>query len=224
MVIFDLKGKIISKQQVPLDNLQIESFDADPVIKPNDLLGNSTTDSNGNFSIQFDKSKFDDVWEFLDGTPDVFLLIKDKQGKQLIKTREAKTEKELQYHIRHEPSTPDPNAPDPYSGNARRMLNMLAEVGELIGIEYRINLDLLNKGELSEEVKKDIREFVNGHADRRYNFDQFIVVLHSLVNSLAEETRVGSIGYDGPQVPRFPRREPYDQVIIWPRKEAFKWA
>lgn len=213
MEIFDLKGKIISKEQLPLAKLQIEAFDADPIFEPNDLLGNSATDSNGIFSIQFDKSKFDDIWELLDGTPDVFLLIRDKEGKQLIKTREAKTKKEIQYHIRHDPSTPDPKAPDPYSGNARRMLNMLAEVGELIGIEYRINLDLLNKGELPEEVRKGISEFVNGHVDRRYNYDQFIVVLHSLINSLAEEIHVGSIGYDGPQVPKFPRREPYDHRL-----------
>lgn len=223
MEIFDLKGSIISKEQLPLADLQIEAFDADPIFEPNDLLGDSTTDSKGVFSIQFPRSKFDDIWEVLDGTPDVFLLIKDKKGRQMIKTTEAKTKKEIQYQIRHDPHTPNPKAADPYSGNAARMLNMLAEVGELIGIEYRINLDLLNKGDLSEEVKENVNEFVNGHIDRRYNFDQFIVVLHSLINSLAEETRIGSIGYDGPQVPRFPRREPYDQVIKWPRNEGFRW-
>jgi hypothetical protein len=201
MGIFNLKGKTISKEQAPFPNLRVEAFDADPIFEPNDLLGNSATDSNGVFSIQFDKSKFDDIWDALDGTPDVFLLIRDKDGRQLIKTREAKTKKEIQYHIRHDPSTPDPKAHDPYSGNARRMLSMLAEVGELIGIEYRINLDLLNKGDLSEQARKDIDKFVNGHLDRRYNFDHFIVVLHSLVNSFAEEIRVGNIGYDGPQVP-----------------------
>ncbi len=224
MEIFDLKGKIISKQQIPLDNLEVDAYDADPIFEPSDLLGKSATDSNGIFSIQFDKSKFDNIWEALDGTPDVFLLIKDQESKPLIKTREAKTKKEIQYQIRQAPSTPDPKAPDLYSGNARRMLNMLAEVGELIGIEYRINLDLLNKGELSEDIRKDIMEFINGHVDRRYNFDQIIVVLHSLVNSFAEEIRVGSIGYDGPQVPRLPRRVAYDQVITWPRQEAFKWV
>jgi hypothetical protein len=224
MEIFDLQGKIISKEQHPIADLRIEAYDSDPIIDHNDLLGNSTTDSNGLFTIQFDKSKFDDIWNVLEGTPDVFLLIRDKEDRQLLKTRKAKTKKEIEYHIRHDPNTPNQMAPDPYSGNARRMLNMLAEVGELIGIEYRINLDLLNKGDLSEDVKKEINEFVNGHLDRRYNFDQFIVVLSSLVNSLAEETRVGSIGYDGPQVPRFPRKEPYDQVILWPRQETFNWA
>lgn len=101
---------------------------------------------------------------------------------------------------------------------------MLGEVGDLISKEYRINLDLLNNGDLPNEVRKELNEFVTGHLNRRYNFEQFIVVLHSLIDSLGEETRVGNIGYDGPQVPRFPKREPYDQVIIWPRQEAFKWA
>jgi hypothetical protein len=224
MDIYDLKGRVISKEKVPIAKLQIEAFDEDPIFDTDDLLGTSATDSEGLFSIQFDKSKFDDIWETLDGTPDVFLLVRDKKGRQLIKTKEAKTKREIQYHIRHDPSNPNPEAPDPYSGNARRMLNMLGEVGDLINKEYRINLDLLNRGDLPEEIRKDINEFVGGHVDRRYNHDQFIVVLQSLVDTLAEVTRVGSIGYDGPQVPRLPKREPYDQVIVWPRQEKFKWG
>jgi hypothetical protein len=36
--------------------------------------------------------------------------------------------------------------------------------------------------------------------------------------------QIGGIGYDGPQVPRQPSREGYNQVITWPRQEEFKWA
>ena len=39
---------------------------------------------------------------------------------------------------------------------------MLAEVGELIGIEYRINLDLLNNGDLDDEVKEGINGICRG--------------------------------------------------------------
>lgn len=223
MEVFNLYGKIISKEQLPIGGLSVQAFDEDPVLNPEDLLGSSVSDQDGLFSIQFDKSKFDDLLEAFDRTPDVFLRIKETNNTQLIKTRVTKTKKEIQYHIRTDPSTPNSMAPDPYSGNARRMLNMLAEVGDLLGIEYRFNLDLLNKGDLPEEVKKKISEFVDGYQDRRYNLDQLIVILSSLVDSLAEETRVGRIGYDGPQVPRLPRRTPYDQVIIWPKQEKFKW-
>jgi hypothetical protein len=222
--IFELKGKIISKDQLPAAKLQTEAFDDDPVLKPDDLLGKTVTDSKGLFTIQFDESKFNDFWEALDGTPDVYVVVKDNQVGELLKTRETKTKKEIQYHIRLDDNTPNPKAVDPYSGNARRMLNMLAEVGELIGIENRINLDLLNNGDPAEEIKKEIRNFVDGYEDRRNNFDHFIVILSSFIDSLAEEMRIGRIGYDGPQVPRFPRRERYEQVIVWPRQEAFRWA
>ena len=180
MDIYDLKGRVISKEKLPVADLQIEAFDTDPIFDPNDLLGTSVTNSLGLFSIQFDKSKFDDVWEALDGTPDVFLLIRDKEGRQLIKTKEAKTKKEIEYHIKHDPNNPNPKAPDPYSGNTRRMLNMLGEVGDLINKEHRINLDLLNRGDLPEEIRKDVNEFVDGHLDRRNTYEQFIVVFQSL--------------------------------------------
>ena len=97
---FDLNGKIISREQIPIANLNIEAYDEDPILKPDDFLGDSVTDSKGIFSIEFDKSKFDDFWEALDGTPDVFLLVKDDKNQDLIKTREVKTKKEIEYHIR----------------------------------------------------------------------------------------------------------------------------
>jgi hypothetical protein len=222
--IFELKGRVISNQQLPVANLQVEAFDDDPILDPDDLLGEKITDSNGYFTIQFDKSKFNDIWELLDGTPDVYLAIKDDSNKEILKTKQTKTKKEIEYHIRLDNSTPNPVAIDPYSGNARRLLSMLTEVGELIGIENRINVDLLNKGSHSKDTEKKIRNFVESYADRQHNFDHFLAVLSSLIDSFAEELRIGIIGHDGPQVPRLPRRELYDQIIVWPRQEVFRWG
>ena len=47
---------------------------------------------------------------------------------------------------------------------------MLDEVGDMIGIEYRINLDLLIMEILMIETKEDINEFVNGYQDRQIQF------------------------------------------------------
>jgi hypothetical protein len=41
--------------------MNIQAFDQDS-IDPDDLLGQSTTDSNGIFKIDFDKSKFSKAW------------------------------------------------------------------------------------------------------------------------------------------------------------------
>ena len=224
---FSLKGKIISKDNRPINNLKILAYDDDPLLNPDDFLGESITDTNGFFKIDFDQSKFSRFLEALDETPDVYIMIKNAQGNGILnntKTRVAQTKKEIEYHIRIADHIPDPSSRDIYAGNVRRMISMLSEVGNLIGIENTINLDLLQNGDLPRDIRDRLQNFVNGFEDRNSNFDHFMVIVSSVINSFFEELRIGRIGYDGPQVPRLPRRESYDQVIIWPRKEEFKWA
>ena len=224
---FFLRGKIISKDNEPIKNLRILAYDDDPLLNPDDFLGESVTDSNGFFRIDFDKSKFSGFLEPLEEAPDVYILLKDTQGNDILnntKTRESRTKKEIGYHIRIVKSTPDPLSRDIYAGNIRRMISMLTEVGNVIGIENTISLDLLRNGDLPRDVRDRLQSFVNGFDDRNSNFNHLMVIVSAVINSFLEELRIGRIGYDGPQVPRLPRRESYDQVIIWPRKEEFKWA
>jgi hypothetical protein len=205
--------------------MNIQAFDQDS-IDPDDLLGQSTTDSNGIFKIDFDKSKFSKAWELLEGTPDVYLVINDSHRNHLLKTKVMQTQKEIDYHVKNngEHDTPDPNAKDIYAGNARRLITMLRDVGNILSKENQINLNMLQNANLSEDIKKDIQNFVNDNEDRSNNFKQIIAVLASLSDTVLEELHIDDIGYDGPQVPRYPRREQYNKVIIWPRNEVFKWA
>jgi hypothetical protein len=205
--------------------MNIQAFDQDS-IDPDDLLGQSTTDSNGIFKIDFDKSKFSKAWELLEGTPDVYLVINDSHRNQLLKTKVMQTQKEIDYHVKNngEHDTPDPNAEDIYAGNARRLITMLRDVGNILSKENQINLNMLQNANLSEDIKKDIQNSVNDNEDRSNNFKQIIAVLASLSDTVLEELHIDDIGYDGPQVPRYPRREQYNKVIIWPRNEVFKWA
>ena len=188
--------------------MNIQAFDQDS-IDPDDLLGQSTTDSNGIFKIDFDKSKFSKAWELLEGTPDVYLVINDSHRNQLLKTKVMQTQKEIDYHVKNngEHDTPDPNAKDTYAGNARRLITMLRDVGNILSKENQINLNMLQNANLSEDIKKDIQNFVNDNEDRSNNFKQIIAVLASLSDTVLEELHIGNIGYDGPQVPRIPRRE-----------------
>ena len=205
--------------------MNIQAFDQDS-IDPDDLLGQSTTDSNGIFKIDFDKSKFSKAWELLEGTPDVYLAINDSHRNHLLKTKVMQTQKEIDYHVKNngEHDTPDPNAKDIYAGNARRLITMLRDVGNILSKENQINLNMLQNANLSEDIKKDIQNFVNDNEVRSNNFKQIIAVLASLSDTVLEELHIDDIGYDGPQVPRYPRREQYNKVIIWPRNEVFKWA
>lgn len=220
-----LYGKIISKDNSQSKGLEVQAYDNDPDPDSDDDLGKSMTDSNGMFRIDFDKSKFSKAWELFEGSPDVYLIIKDS-GNQLLQTGVMQTQKEIEYHIKNKGDSDisDPNALDIYAGNPRRILSMLRDVGSILNKENQINLNMLQNVKLPEDIKKDIQNFVNENDDRSNNFRQIIAVLASFSDTILEELHIDDIGYDGPQVPRYPRHEQYNKVIIWPRNEAFKWA
>lgn len=224
---FSIKGRIISQERAPLKNQKVLAYDDDPILNPDDFLGESLSDTDGFFRIDFDSSRFSGFLEALDQTPDVYILVKDERGNTILnneKTIVSQTQKEIEYHIRIAKHIPDTSGRDIYAGNMRRMISMLREVGNVIGIENTINLDLLRNGDLPRDIEVRLQNFVNGFDERNNNFNHFMVILSAVINSLLEEWRIGNIGYDGSQVPRFPRKKSYDQVIIWPRKEEFKWA
>jgi hypothetical protein len=220
---FSLVGKIITKDNKPAENYSVLAYDQD-FLNPSDFLGQTVTDSKGFFRIEFDRSKFAGFFERLEGSPDVYLIIREgNEQKDFLKTIVAKTNWEIVYRIKLDQHIPNPEAPDIYAGNAQRLLSMLNEIREFIGIEQQINIDILKNKDLRLDVKKNLEEYITGNEDRRRNFEHLLVIFNSLVDSYFEEIKLGTIGYDGPQVPRQPRRENYDQVIIWPRQETFRW-
>jgi len=222
---FSIGGKVITKDSKPAESYSVFAYDKDPILNPDDFLGQTLIDSKGLFKIDFDRSKFAGFFEPLEGTPDVYLRIKEEHGKKdILTTKETKTNKEIDYHIKIADHIPNPNAPDIYAGNAQRLLNMLNEVRDIIGIETQINIDLLKNQNLPQEIRNRLENFANGDDERRRNFEHVLVILSSFIDSYLEELKIGTIGYDGPQVPRQPRREKYNQVITWPRQETFKWA
>lgn len=221
---FVLTGKIIDRANQPAEGLRVKAFDDDPWINPADFLGESLTGPDGSFRIEFDRSRFAPFWELLEGSPDVYISVRDAEDRQVLRTRIQRTDREIEFHIRLGRAPPDPAAKDIYAANPQRLVNMLGDVGELIGVEQSLNLDLLANGQLPNEIRKRLEEFGAGFGERINHFNHFAAAINGLVNSYLEERRLGSIGYDGPQVPRFPHREAYDQVIIWPRKEAFRWG
>ena len=225
---FLVKGKIIDKNNLPLKSGRVTAFEHDDILSPDDLLGEAIIDGKGLFNIQFDKSKFSNGLELLEGTPDVFLRIKNSDGHDLLKTGVMKTNREIDYRIKINHQLPENNVKDIYSGNAQRMISTLREVGNNIGLEASLNLDMIAHSIPKTSTLKDkdmtTQNYNAEFQKRKDNFNHLFVALNSLINSFVEDLRIGPIGYDGPQVPRFPRKEEYDMTITWPHKEKFKWA
>ena len=72
--------------------------------------------------------------------------------------------------------------------------------------------------------RRELTEFVEGHQDRRYNFDQLIVILSSLLTPWQKRLELGILDMMGHRFQGSQEEIPYDQVIIWPRQEGFIWA
>lgn len=214
---FILKGKVRNENNLSVRGYRVLAYDDDPLNR-DDFLGEAVTDGDGFFQIEFDDEKFNGFFEF-DGEPDVYLLIQDRKGVEIVRTRIEKTRKEIEYQIRLVKNKPDTNAPDIYSDNPQRILSMLGDVGSMINQENRINLVELNSQRLPQEIRNRLGQFANGHQDRINNFQSFYAILEGILTSYFEEINLGTIGYDGPQVPSRPRRVAYNQVIIWPRSE-----
>jgi len=220
---FLLRGKVRDSKNETVRDLKVFAFDYDPLFNPNDFLGETAIDPFGLFEIRFDESRFQSFWEFLEGTPDVYIILKDDEGKQILKSENKKTRREIEYQIKLVDHTPNPSSKDIYADNYRRILSMLGDVGSIIGQENTINLNLLRNPNLPGELRDNLQNFVNDFEVRQSNFNQFNALLSGIVNESLEEENLGTIGYDGPQVPRFPRRETYNQIVVWPRAEKFKW-
>ena len=223
---FSLIGKVIGENNCPFYNRKVLAYDKDPLLNPDDFLGDSAIDEQGFFRIEFDKTKFVDFLEMFEGSPDIILILKDKEDKEILQTREMTTKKEIEYHIKvTKESILDPNAPDIYSGNGRRMINILKNIGNIIDLEFNINKDIINEidSSVDENTKEKSQDFINNYDQIKDNFNNVLVISQGLINNYLKELNLSTIQYDGPQVPRFPHNRKYDQVIVWPRKEEFRW-
>lgn len=152
-----------------------------------DLLGSSWTDDYGKFEILFDDSFYKDNW--FEGRPELFMIIRDAFGKLLYKT-DTKS-----------PSSPnddenltfditvtkdDPFTDSPYDAANGRRIAAFARIGDSI----------------------DVTD----------NIQNSSMLLLQTVNAwllYTNEAMWNHIGYDGPQVKRYPWRNPHTHKLEW---------
>lgn len=76
-----------------------------------------------------------------------------------------------------------PSEPNFYPGNALRRISILNEVGSIIGIENRIDIDILNNRDPPEEIREKLQNFINEYEEREK------ITLISLMNSANVSTQ-----------------------------------
>lgn len=148
-----------------------------------EILGNSWVDANGNFEIHFDKKDFQAG--LLQNNPDIYLTIRNKLGQVIQKTEIRKGVK---------PS-------DTANLTFDISLDPLEEVGTYSEDPYSNSTDMVMASFSKINESMDIRS------------GDYIRVSELLIRSInawslyTNEHMWKTIGYDGPQVPRYPWKQ-----------------
>ncbi|MGI9565681.1 MAG: hypothetical protein ACR2LL_01545 [Nitrosopumilus sp.] len=152
-----------------------------------DLLGSSWTDDSGQFEIIFDDTLFKDNW--FEGRPELFLIVRDASGKILHKTSPKKpSNPDDTENLNFEITIPEQDyfAENSYdSVNARRMA-AFTQIGDSIDL-----------------------------ADNIGNSSQLLIQSLNAWLLYTNEAKWNLIGYDGPQVERYPWRNPHTHKLKW---------
>ena len=203
MTIYSIKGTIVDSGTYPVTNLKIQAMDSDKQFfedHNDDLLGSSWVNSaDSSFEITFDNSLFND--SLLERSPEIYLVIRNENGQIIHKTDILKIEsidknKEEQIEI---PVTLNldsldnkiellTTSNDIYANNSQRILSAFSSLGDVITLN-------------------------NSNAARNFQ------LLSSSINAwliYANELSWKRIGYDGPQVPKYPFKFPgHSHRLTW---------
>ena len=194
-----IRGVIRDTQGNPINNVMIQAMDSDQKWyedRNDDIIGSTWAKEDGTFEIPFDKENFKDA--LLENDPQIFLIIRNSFG-QITHTTEPKkdtkdassdSQKILHFEITlvsTEKGIPEISS-DPYLDNNQRVISAFQKLGDVT--EFQLN-----------DISRILR------------------LLNTSINAWSLYTTEYTwdvIGYDGPQVPRYPWRIPnHSHKLSW---------
>jgi len=193
-----IKGKIIDTNGKPMVDLHLQAMDSDQQFfedHNDDLLGSSKSISDGSFEIPIDDASFRDSW--LEKNPEIYLIIRNEYGQIIHRTEtinanfneSASGTITIPADITIDLKQQTTNLPstDLYWSN-QRILSAFSSIGDTI---------TLNNSEFQRNFSLLISS-ING----------WLIYTNDVIWK--------KIGYDGPQVPRFPSRVPnHSHKLSW---------
>lgn len=206
MTIYSIKGTIINLR-THLNNLKIQAMDSDKQFfedHNDDLLGSTWMKPDGSFEITFDDLTFSDNW--LEKSPEIYILIRNETGQIIHQTEILKIEgidknkEQIEIPITINLDSIDgkigllnTSSNDIYANNSQRILSAFSSLGDVVTLN-------------------------NSNAARNFQ------LLSSSINAwliYANELSWKRIGYDGPQVPKYPSKLPgHSHRLTWEEEKT----
>jgi hypothetical protein len=206
MTIYSINGTIINLK-THINNLKVQAMDSDKQFfedHNDDLLGSTWTKPDGSFEITFDDLTFSDNW--LEKSPEIYIIIRNENGQIIHKTDILKIEsidkskEQIEIPITINLDSIDnkigllnTSSDDIYANNSQRILSAFSSLGDVITLN-------------------------NSNAARNFQ------LLSSSINAwliYANELSWNRIGYDGPQVPKYPFKSPsHSHKLTWEEEKT----
>ena len=152
-----------------------------------DLLGSSWTDDSGKFEITFDDDLYRENW--FEGKPELFVIVRDDSGKILYKT-----------------NTKSPSNPNDTENLTFDII--LSKDNHFTDSPY----DATNAKRIAAFTR------IGDSIDLTDNVTNSFTLLMQTINAgllYTNEAKWNLIGYDGPQVERYPWRSPHTHKLKW---------
>ncbi len=125
-----MAGNVKDEKGDPVAGLFVQAFDSD-FGSSDDCLGNTVTDSQGNFSMTFDDKEFRERFEFFERKPDEYIVLSDSYG-VLYKSEIRSEAKDLEvFEVILKDMRP---VHDPYANTFRRQISSLISLADTITI------------------------------------------------------------------------------------------
>jgi len=202
MSTYTIKGVIKDRQNRPIENVMVQVMDSDQKWYEDhmdDLIDSKWVNKDGTFEIAFDKERFKD--SIFERNPDLYLIVRNSLG-QIIHQTEIKRGvdrsdiKDLFFDITIDFAEKQIKQipSDPYSHNNQRVIASFQKLGDTS--EFQLN-----------DISRALRLLITS------------VNAWSLYTT---EYMWNAIGYDGPQVPRYPWREDHNHNLSWEKEEEKK--
>jgi hypothetical protein len=202
MAAYILKGTVKDYKGKPIGGVKVQAMDSDQKWFEDlndDIIDNKWVNDDGTFEISFGNQQFQEGG-WLERNPDIYLIVRNPLG-QIVHTTEIRRGiddsdiKNLTFNITlHslEKLPAQPLPPDPYLSNNERVIAAFGRLSEVS--EFQLN-----------------------------DITRIFGLLKSSINAWSlytTEYMWNTIGYDGPQVPRYPWREQgHSHKLAW-EKEA----
>ena len=193
-----IKGKIADVHGEPIVDLHLQAMDSDQQLfedHNDDLLGSSKSGSDGSFEIPIDDSTFRDSWS--EKNPEIYLVIRDEFGQVVHRTETINVESNesangtitIPANITIDLNQQQINlqSTDLYWNN-QRILSAFSSVGDTITLD-------------NSEFQRNFRLLIS-------SINAWLIYTNDIIWN--------KIGYDGPQVPRFPSQVPnHSHKLSW---------